>query len=126
MSSAATESADYVRRMVKAESGGWGDEAEALKRIATKIKLSFWTLNNLRTGRAKTVNGDVQDRIRSFFIEHCRSHAERLLHDADMAAKRGHDNDALRGIEDEIRALEARIKASSRDAARGHRARTNA
>jgi hypothetical protein len=72
MSGATVETADFVRRMVKAESNGWGDEAEALRRVARSCKLSFWTLNNLRIGRAKSVSAEIRDRVRAAFIDHCR------------------------------------------------------
>jgi len=110
MSSAATETAGFVRRVVKVESDGWGDEAEALGRIARGCKLSFWTLNNIRIGRAKSVNADVRDRIRNYFVDHLKQHAARLLHEAEMAAQTERDNDALAGIENEIRALASRLE----------------
>lgn len=109
-SNAAVEATDFVRRMVKEESAGWGDEAEALRRIARACKMSFWTLNNIKIGRAKTVNSDVRDIIRKYFIDHCRSHAARLLRDAELAAKEN-NNDALGILQDEIRTLAARLQA---------------
>lgn len=112
MSNAATEATGFVRRIVKEESTGWGDEAEALRRIAHGCKASFWTLNNLRIGRAKTVNADLRDRIREYFIDHCRRHAARLLRDAEMAAAKDDTNDVLRTVESEIRALAARLEAA--------------
>jgi len=113
MSSAVGETAGYIRRMVSIERQGWGDEAEALRSIARRCKLSFWTLNNIKIGRAKTVDADVRDRVRDFFINNLRQHAARLIHEADMAAKTGGDNDVLAGIQDEIRALAARIEAAA-------------
>lgn len=110
MSLAAAEATGFIRRMVASESGGWGDEAEALRRIARQSKLSFWTLNNIRIGRAKTVNADVRDRIRLAFIDHCRGHAARLLQEAEIAAAKGNKNDALEDIENQIRALAARLE----------------
>jgi len=112
MSNAVGETAGYIRRMVNIERQGWGDEAEALRSIARKCSLSFWTLNNIKIGRAKTVTADVRDRVRDIFIENLRQHAARLIHEADMAAQTGRDNDALRGIESEIRALAARLEAA--------------
>lgn len=116
MSSATAETAGFIRRMVKIESGGWGDEAQALRRVARDSKLSFWTLNNIRIGRAKTVSADLRDRIRLAFIEHCRGHAARLLHDAETAAAKGNKNDDLADIESEIRALAARLAAAQSEA----------
>lgn len=112
MSGATVETAEFVRRMVKVESNGWGDEAEALRRIARQCKLSFWTLNNLRIGRAKSVSADIRDRIRSAFIEHCREHAARLLHDAGVAAAKENKNVDLDDIENQIRTLAGRLAAA--------------
>jgi hypothetical protein len=113
MSSAVIETRGFVRRLVEIESNGWGDEAEALRRISRDCKLSFWTLNNLRIGRAKTVNADVRDRIRRTLIESCKKQAARLLHEAEVAAKMGRDNDALADVANQIRALAAELHAAS-------------
>lgn len=118
MSNAAAEATGFVRRIVKEESNGWGDEAEALRRIARECKASFWTLNNLRIGRAKTVNADLRDRLREYFIDHCRRHAARLLLDAEMAAAKDNNNDALRTVESEIRALASKLDAAKGEANR--------
>lgn len=120
MSNAAAEATGFVRRMVKEESTGWGDEAEALRRIARACRASFWTLNNLRIGRAKTVDSDLRDRIRQYYIDHCRSHAARLLHEAELAAKEN-NNDFLGNVQDEIRALAARLEAAKGEAQRAVR-----
>jgi hypothetical protein len=116
MNTATAEANSFIRRMVKNESGGWGDEAEALRRIARNNKLSFWTLNNIRIGRAKTVNADVRDRIRQAFIEHCRGQAAALLHEADLAAAKDNKNDVLEGIADQIRALAVELEAAKGEA----------
>lgn len=116
MNTATAEAAGFIRRMVNIESGGWGDEADALRRVARESKLSFWTLNNIRIGRAKTVDADVRDRIRLAFIEHCRGHAARLLHEAETAAAKGNKNDDLADIEGQIRALAARLEAAKGEA----------
>ncbi|HEU4986889.1 MAG TPA: hypothetical protein VFT89_07470 [Rhizobiaceae bacterium] len=118
MSSAAAETAGFVRRMLEYEGRGWGDQTEALKRLARECRLSFWTLNNLRIGRAKTVSADVRDRIRAAFIKNCREHAARLIHEAEAAEKAGRGNDALASIKDEIRALAARLEAAQGDQAK--------
>lgn len=109
MSNPTMEATEFVRGMVEIESKGWGDEVAALRRIARESRLSFWTLNNLRIGRAKTVNADIRDRLRAYFVEHCRGHAARLLHKADMAAAKDNKNVVLRNIQGEIQALEARL-----------------
>jgi hypothetical protein len=117
MNTATAEATGFIRRMVKDKSGEWG-KAEALRLVARDSKLSFWTLNNLRIGRAKTVDADVRDRIRQAFIEHCRGHAARLLHDAETAAAKGNKNEVLDDIEDQIRALAARLEAAKSETER--------
>lgn len=112
MSSATAETADFVRRLVEIESKGWGDDAQALRRISNESRVSFWTLNNLRIGRAKSVSADVRDRIRESLIKTCRTQAARLLHEADMAARTGRGNDDLASIADQIRALAAELEAA--------------
>lgn len=116
MSSATVEAAGFIRRLIKEESRGWGDEANALRRICRDYRLPFWTLNNIRIGRAKKCDGDVRDRLRSAFIDHCRGKAAALLHDAEMAAAKGNKNDVLEGIADQIRALAAELEAAKGNA----------
>jgi hypothetical protein len=112
MSSATMEATGFVRRLVKLESTGWGDEAEALRRISRQSRLSFWTLNNIRIGRAKTVTADVRDRIRQTFIDNCKRQAAQLLHEAELAAQTGRDNDAVADVADKIRALAIELEAA--------------
>jgi hypothetical protein len=115
MSTAVIEARGFVRRLVEIESKGWGDEAEALRRVSRDCRLSFWTLNNLRIGRAKSVNADVRDRIRQALIRNCQRHAAKLLHEAEIVAKTGRGNDDLADITDQIRALAAELQAASGD-----------
>lgn len=116
MSSATVEAAGFIRRLIREESRGWGDEANALRRICRDYRLPFWTLNNIRIGRAKKCDGDVRDRLRSAFIDHCRGKAAALLHDAEMAAAVGNKNDVLEGIANQIRALAAELEAAKGEA----------
>lgn len=109
--SSATAAADIIRRMVRNEVKGWGDQENALRRIARRFGIPFWTLNHIRTGRAKTVDADVITRIREAYAEHCRQHAARLLHEAEMA-KAGNPDVHLADIEDQIRALVAQLEAA--------------
>lgn len=110
MSSSAAEATVFVRRMVERETGSWGGKPDAIRTVARACKSSFWTINNIFIGRAKSVDGDLKERIRSAFIDHCRGHAARLLHDAEVAAAKGNNNDDLDDIEDQIRALASRLE----------------
>lgn len=59
MSTAESLSAD-IMEMVRIESRGWGDQRNALKRIASRNRLPFWSLEHIRTGGAKTVDSDLR------------------------------------------------------------------
>ncbi|WIW52401.1 hypothetical protein LRP31_25615 [Mesorhizobium mediterraneum] len=107
----AGEASGFVRRMVENETRGWGDMDNALTRLEAKYGLPFWTLQNLRTGRAKTVEASMFNRIKIAFVDQCRRHAERLLHEAEMA-KVGNPNVDLADIENQIRALAAKLAAA--------------
>jgi hypothetical protein len=63
--SSAEMAAGYVMRMVEAETRGWGDQENALSRLEARYGLPFWTLNHIRTGRAKTVEAGLFARIRA-------------------------------------------------------------
>lgn len=115
MSNSAAEATVFVRRMVEQETGGWGDKPEAIRTIARACKSSFWTINHILIGRAKTVDGDLKERIRRAFIDHCRGHAARLLREAESAAK-DNNNDDLRAVESEIRALAGRLEIAKGEA----------
>lgn len=109
--SSAESAAVYVRRMVESETRGWGDTKAALRRLGVKFGLSFWTLDNLRTGRAKTVEASVYSKIKSAYAEQCRRQAERLLHEADLAMA-GNPNVDVEAIQNQIRALVAQLEAA--------------
>lgn len=107
--SSAEVASGYVRRMVENETRGWGDTENAMSRLEVKYGLPFWTLNNLRTGRAKTVEASLFNRIKAAFADQCGRHARRLLHEAELA-KAGEPDVDVADIEDQIRALVARLE----------------
>lgn len=69
--STAEVASGYVRRMVEAETRGWGDQDNALSRLEARYGLPFWSLNNIRTGRAKTVEAGLFARISGARISTC-------------------------------------------------------
>lgn len=105
----AGEASGFVRRMVENETRGWGDMDNALSRLEVRYALPRWTLNNLRTGRAKTVEASLFNRIKAAFVDHCGKQAARLLHEAEMVKEATPDDVDLGSIQDEIRALQARL-----------------
>jgi hypothetical protein len=115
--SSAEVASGYVRRMVENETRGWGDQDNALTRLEAKYGLPFWTLQNLRTGRAKTVEASLFNRIKAAFVDQCGRHATRLLHEAEMARVGDADVDVA-AIQDQIRALAAQLEAAKSEAKR--------
>ena len=89
--SAADMAAGYVRRMIERETTGWGDTNRALHRIAAKYKLPYHTLNNLRTGRSKTVDATIFQRIRWGYLSMCEHQLSKLAHEIATEKAKGHD-----------------------------------
>lgn len=107
----AQEAGGLVRKMIARESHGWGDQSEAQRRLEMRYGLPFWSLEHLRTGKAKSCETSLYMRIKSAFIDHCGKQAAALLHEAEIARKANPDVH-LDDIEDQIRALAARLEAA--------------
>ena len=100
----------YVRRMVEREARGWGDQTSAQERLEARYGLPFWTLEHLRTGRAKTVEAGVFARIRGAYLDLCERQVAKLQH--EIAIERTLiEDDTLEDLEREARSLAARIQA---------------
>lgn len=102
--------AGYVRRMVEKETRGWGDGNNALTRLARRYGLSHWTLNHLRTGRAKTVEAGVFARIKSAYLDLCERQIQKLQQEIAIEKALHHD-DYFEGLEQEAEALAERLAA---------------
>lgn len=100
----------YVRRMVATEAKGWGDQANAQKRLGDRYGLPFWALDHLRTGRAKTVEAGLFARIRASYVDLCERQVARLQHEIALEKAMTCD-DTLEDLEREAQALAARIAA---------------
>ena len=101
----------YVRRMVEYETRGWGDQDNALDRLEVRYALPRWTLNNLRTGRAKSVEAGVFARIRAAYLDLCERQVEKLQHEIAIEKVLSEDDTSLEDFEREAAALAARIAA---------------
>lgn len=108
--SSAEMAAGYVRRMVQSETRGWGDQDGALARLEARYGIPFWSLNNLRTGRAKTVEAGLYARIRAAYLDLCERQVAKLTHEIAIE-KALSDDDALEDLEREAAELSARIEA---------------
>lgn len=100
--------AGYVRRMVEAETRGWGDQGSALARLEARYGPPFWSLNHIRTGRAKTVEAGLFARIRSAYLDLCERQVAKLQHEISIERALNTD-DSLADLEREAAALAARI-----------------
>lgn len=109
--STAEEAQGYVRRMIARESSGWGDMNSALDRLERKYGIPFWTMNNIRTGRAKTIEAGVFARIRSAYMDMCERQISRLQHELEV--EREIDGDALdTDLLAQVESLVAKVKAA--------------
>ncbi len=108
--SSAEMATGYVRRMVEAETRGWGDQESALSRLEARYGLPFWSLNNIRTGRAKTVEAGLFARIRGAYLDLCQRQVAKLQHEIAVE-KALNEHDTLEDLEREARSLAARIAA---------------
>lgn len=100
----------YVRQMIEVETRGWGHDENTLARLGERYGLSKWTLNHLRTGRAKTVEAGVFARIRAAYLDICERQVARLQQQIAIEKAMGWD-DNLEGFAAEAEALAARIAA---------------
>lgn len=108
--SSADVASDYVRRMVEQESKGWGDQENALSRLEARYGLPFWSLNHIRTGRAKTVEAGLFARIRGAYLDLCERQITKLQHEVAVEKALNND-DSLQDLEREAEELAARIAA---------------
>lgn len=74
----------YVREMTDREAKGWGDQNNALKRLSRRYGMSYWTLNNLRIGRSKTVEASIFKRVQSAYFDYCERQIAQLQHDLEI------------------------------------------
>ena len=101
----------YVNRLMRAEVTGWGDQKNAVQRLATRYRLPFWSLENLRTGRSKTVDAGLLTKLRWAYLDLVERQIAKLQH--ELAVERAMtSNDALDRIETEAADLLARLQAA--------------
>lgn len=110
---AATEARHYVREMVAKETRGWGDTLPALERLCARHKLSFWTLNNLRIGRAKTAEGGLLRRIKGAYLRECERQLLNVKHELEGGL---HGDAPHQDLMAEIQTLVAKVKAAKEHA----------
>lgn len=100
----------YLGRLIELECNGWGDQANALSRVARKASLNPWTLDRIRTGRAKTVTVEVMAGLRSAYVAMCERQIAKLQHELAVEKAKKPDDD-FQDFDAAIAALAARIAA---------------
>ena len=106
----ADQAGGFVRRMVARETKGWGDQGPAQQRLEARYGLSFWTLEHLRTGRAKSIDASLFARIRSAYLDICERQVATLQHEIAIE-KAINGDDTLEDLEREAAELVARVAA---------------
>ena len=96
------------------EARGWGDQAEAQRRLHNRYGIPFWALERLRTGRAKTVEAGLYAKIRAAYLDLCQRQVRSLQH--EIAIEKAINEDVtLEDLEREASALAAKIAAKKAD-----------
>lgn len=108
--SAAIEAQGFIEKMLAKETTGrWGDLLPALERIESKYGLPFWTLNHLRTGRAKTCEGGMLRRIKAAYYDMCERQILNIKHELEMDGRLGDDDNS--DLLAQVSLLAAEVKA---------------
>lgn len=111
----ADEAGGYVRKMLEREARGWGDQGPAQQRLEARYGLSYWQLDHLRTGRAKSVDAGLFARVKAAYLDLCERQVSKLQHEIAIE-KAMNSDDSLEDLEREAKALAARIEAKKRQA----------
>lgn len=104
------QATDYVRRMYENEYKGWGDSRNALKRLEIKTSVSFWALDHLRRGKARTIESGLYHQIKAAYFRMCESQIQAFEEEITSERVKNGD-DSLEFIEDSIAALARKIEA---------------
>ncbi|ESZ60677.1 hypothetical protein X728_15200 [Mesorhizobium sp. L103C120A0] len=113
----AAVASEYVRLMIHREGDGPGAAERAMTKLEARYGIGFWTLDHFRKRKAKTCDVALFARIKAAFIDHCGAQAARLIQEAEIA-QAVTPNDDVAAIQDEIRALQARLAAAQGKAKR--------
>jgi hypothetical protein len=97
----------YVRRMVEAETRGFGDDNNAMRRLGQRFGISYWTLRYLKHGRAATVDADLYSRLRGAYLSYCEAQIRKLQH--ELANEKEISGDDFRDLEAEAARLAEKV-----------------
>jgi hypothetical protein len=77
--------------------------------------LSYWTLNNLRIGRAKTVEASIFNKVRSAYLDFCERQIAQLQHELELE-KIGNPDADMEDLVSEATQLLAKVGAAKKAA----------
>lgn len=104
----ADDATRMVRTMAHAEQEEADNAVEALKRLARKTKLPFWTLSHFRKGNAKTCDGALGQRILVAYLDFCARQVSRF--EAEIETRKAAGDDDLQDLGTMAAALGAEIR----------------
>ncbi|WP_104662830.1 hypothetical protein [Ensifer adhaerens] len=105
----AVQAQGYVKRMLELEGTTWGNLTNALEGIERRYGIPYWTLNNLRTGRAKTVEAGLFKRLQRAYYDHCERQISRLQHELEIEKARD-ANDLDADLLAQVQSLAEKVK----------------
>ena len=108
MTAAVSSARGYAERWIDRDAGG--NTKAPLERLAREARISFWTVNNLWIGRAKTVNADVMASLRDAYLRLCERQLTAL--ENELAIEKAVSGDAMDDIEIEVARVSAMVRAN--------------
>lgn len=99
---------DYASRLVELEARG-SDQDAAMHRLEQRYGLSPNQIMHLRSRRAKSCDVSLFARLRMAYVDLCERQVTKLQH--QIAIERASGDDTLEDLENEARALAAKIQA---------------
>jgi hypothetical protein len=108
-SMSAAAATQLVRKMIHDESRSAGDAENAMRSLANRYGIGFWTLDYLRKGRAKTCDSSLLGQIRWAYIDICQRQLTHLQN--EIANEMAAGDDTLADLELEVASLAQKIAA---------------
>jgi hypothetical protein len=98
-----------AKRLIEAETRPDRDAEDVASAIERRWGIGFWQLAHLAKGRAKTCDIALFGRMRGAYIELCERQVTKLQQ--EIAIEKAIGDDTLEHLEEEARALAAKISA---------------
>ncbi len=102
-----SEASRFALSLEKRERERIGDTREARRAVASRVGVAPGTIENLRRGRLKSIEGWVRDRLRAAFIRELEAEIARLEHELALLRQCGGHPAA-----DQVGEIEAHLEAA--------------